>query len=113
MHPPAQATRRAQVVAALADAVATLDRPPPVHVAVDGLDEPATRALADALDGVLSERGRRGRRVTLDALSLLHPAGPGEARPAHRARPGDDLVLVDGRLPQHPQFLGARAPEVV
>jgi hypothetical protein len=52
--------------------------------------------------------GRRGRGVTLDALGLLHPAGPGEARPAHRARPGDDLVLVDGCLLQHPKFLGAR-----
>jgi SAM-dependent methyltransferase len=45
MHPPAQATRRAQVVAALADAVAAADRPPPVHVAVDGcfLQHPGVR----------------------------------------------------------------------
>jgi hypothetical protein len=37
-----QATRRAQVVDAPADSVATLDRPP-IHVAVDGLDDPAQR----------------------------------------------------------------------
>lgn len=45
MHPPAQATRRAQVVAAQADAVAAVDRPPPVHVAVDGcfLQHPGVR----------------------------------------------------------------------
>jgi len=42
-----RAIRRAQVVEALADAVATLDRAPPIHVAVDGLTGPATRALAD------------------------------------------------------------------
>jgi len=110
MHPPIQAdqtTRRAQVVEALADAVATMDRAPPVHVAVDGLTDPATRSLADDLGRAMACRGRRCRRVTLDALSLLHPAGPGEARPAHRAGPGDDLVLVDGRFLQHPEFLGA------
>jgi hypothetical protein len=37
-----QATRRAQVVEALADAIATLDRAPPLHVAVDGLTGPTT-----------------------------------------------------------------------
>jgi hypothetical protein len=102
-----QATRRAQVVEALADAVATVDRAPPIHVAVDGLADPATRTLADDLGRVLTGRGRRCRRVTLDALSLLHPAGPGVARPAHRAGPSDDLVLVDGCFLQHPEFLGA------
>jgi hypothetical protein len=107
MHPPAQATRRAQVVEALADAVPAVDHAPPIHVAVDGLDDPATRAFADDLDRRLSDRGRRCRRVTLDALSLLHPAGPGVERPAHRAGPGDDLVVVDGCFLQHPEFLGA------
>jgi SAM-dependent methyltransferase len=110
MHPPVQAdqaTRRAQVVEALADAVATVDHAPPVHVAVDGLADPATRALAGDLRLALVGRGRRCRRVTLDALSLLHPAGPGMERPAHRAGPGDDLVLVDGCFLQHPEFLGA------
>ena len=102
-----QAIRRAQVVEALADAVATLDRAPPLHVAVDGLTGPTTRALADDVDRALTQRGRRCRRVTLDAGSLLHPAGPGPARPAHRAGPGDDLVLVDGCFLQHPEFLGA------
>jgi SAM-dependent methyltransferase len=95
------------VVEALADAVPAVDHAPPIHVAVDGLDDPATRALADDLDRRLSERGRRCRRVTLDALSLLHPAGPGVERPAHRAGPGDDLAVVDGCFLQHPEFLGA------
>jgi SAM-dependent methyltransferase len=80
---------------------------PPIHVAVDGLDDPATRTLADDLARVLSDRGRRCRRVTLDALNLLHPAGPGVEGPSHRGGPGDDLVLVDGCLLQHPEFLGA------
>jgi hypothetical protein len=83
-----RATRRAQVVEALADAVATIHRAPPVHVAVDGLTGSATRSLADDLGRVPAGRGRRCRRVTLDALSLLHPAGPGVARPHHRDRPG-------------------------
>jgi SAM-dependent methyltransferase len=56
---------------------------------------------------VLSDRGRRCRRVTLDALNLLHPAGPGVEGPSHRGGPGDDLVLVDGCFLQHPEFLGA------
>jgi SAM-dependent methyltransferase len=102
-----RASRRAQVVEALADAVATLDRAPPIHVAVDGLTGPATRALADDVGRALTDRGRRCRRVTLDAGSLLHPAGPGAAPLVHRAEPGDDLVLVDGRFLQHPEFLGA------
>jgi hypothetical protein len=44
MHPveAERATRRAQVVAALADAVAIVDRAPPIHVAVDGFADPAT-----------------------------------------------------------------------
>jgi hypothetical protein len=71
-----QATRRAQVVEALADAVATVDRAPPIHVAVDGLADPATRTLADDLGRVLTGRGRRCRRVTLRA----QPPPPGGAR---------------------------------
>lgn len=84
-----------------------MDRDPPIHVAVDGLTDLATRSLADDLGRALSGRGRRCRRVTLDALSLLHPAGPGVEGPAHRAWPGDDLVLVDGCFLQHPEFHGA------
>jgi SAM-dependent methyltransferase len=97
--------RRAQVVEALADAVATVDHGPPIHVAVDGLA--ATRALADDLGRVLGDRGRRCRRVSLDVLAFLDPARPGVARPALRGKPGDDLVLVDGRLLQHPELTGA------
>ena len=77
MHPTIQveqATRRTQVMETLAEAVATLDRPPPIHVTVDGFSEPSTRTLADDLARVLADRGRRCGRVTLDALSLLHPA---------------------------------------
>ncbi|HZA79955.1 MAG TPA: methyltransferase domain-containing protein, partial [Actinomycetes bacterium] len=95
------------MVEALADAVATVDRTPPIHVAVDGRTDPVTRTLADDLGRVLSDRGRRCRRVTLDALSLVHRAGPGVERASHRARPGDDLVLVDGCFLQHPEFQGA------
>jgi hypothetical protein len=102
-----QATRRAQVVAALAAAVVTIRRVPPVHVAVDGLIGTATCTVADDLGRSLSDRGCRCRRVTLDALSLLHPGGPGVERSAHRAEPSDDLVLVDGCFLQHPEFLGA------
>jgi SAM-dependent methyltransferase len=102
-----QATRRARVVDALADAVASLDRSPPIHVAVDGLIDTATCAVADDLARVLSDRDRRCRRVTLDALSLLHPAGPGVEGPSHRGGPGDDLVVVDGCFLQHAEFLGA------
>ena len=43
-----RAARRAQVVEALADAVATIDHSPPVHVAVDGTGG-AARSLADDL----------------------------------------------------------------
>ena len=74
---------------------------------VDGLTGPTTRALADDVARALSSRGRRCRRVTVDARSLLHPTGPGAARLLHRAGPGDDLVLVDGCFLQHPEFLGA------
>jgi SAM-dependent methyltransferase len=111
MNPAVQTdreTRRTQVIESLADAVATLERAPPVHVAVDGLTDPVTRTLADDLARLLASRGRRCRRVTLDTLSLLHPAGPGVARPSHRGGPGDDLVVVvDGCFLQHPEFLGA------
>ena len=84
MHPTVdaeQGSRHAQAVAALADAVATLDRGPPIHVAVDGLTDPATRALADDLGRVLTGRGPRCRRVTLDALSLLIRRGQGLSGP--------------------------------
>jgi len=67
-------------------------------------------ALADDVGRALTSRGRRCRRVTLDARSLLHPAGPGAARLLHRAGPGDDLVLVDGCFLQHPETRAFFAP---
>jgi hypothetical protein len=47
--------------------------------------------------------------VTLDALSLLHPAGPGVERPAHPAEPGDDPVprRRPTRLPVAKQLSGS------
>jgi SAM-dependent methyltransferase len=92
LHAPDQAARRAQVVETLADAVAAADHDPPVLVAVDGLTEAATQTLADDLGRALAARGRRCRRGPLDA---------------HRARPGDDLVLVDGPLLQRQEPPGA------
>jgi RimJ/RimL family protein N-acetyltransferase len=90
----------------LADAVVGIDHPPPVHVAVDGTAGGA-RGLADDLSRVLEARGRRCRRVSLDATGFLHRQGPGQGPIAHRGRPGDDLVVVDGRFLQHPEFQGA------
>ena len=102
----ARAVRRARVVEALADAVATVDHAPPVHVGVDGTAGGA-RPLADDLARALERRGRRCRRVSLDAGGFLHRQGPGREPVAHRGRAGDDLVLVDGCFLQHPEFLGA------
>jgi len=102
-----RATRRAQVVEALADAVGTVDRAPPIHVAVDGLIGSAANALADDLGGVLTTRGRRCRRASLDVVGLLDPRVPRPGRPAHRAGRGDDLMIVDGRFLQHPELMGA------
>jgi hypothetical protein len=38
--------------------------------------------------------------VTLDGLSLLHPAGPGMERPAHRAGPVTRLRPPPGTSPR-------------
>jgi SAM-dependent methyltransferase len=98
-HSPAEAdraARRARVVGALADAVGTLDRDRPALVAVDGVVAAAGAGLADDLAGALAVRGRRCRRVSLEA-----PERP----PA--MDPGDDLVLVDGSLLQAPGLAGA------
>jgi SAM-dependent methyltransferase len=99
MHPAAEADRadrRARVIGALADAVETLDRDPPVQVAVDGVAAAAGAGLADDLAAALSARGRRCRRVSLEAPYR---------RPA--ARPGDDVVVVDGSFLQSPGAGGA------
>jgi SAM-dependent methyltransferase len=98
-HSPAEAdraARRARVVGALADAVATLDRDRPVLVAVDGVVAAAGAGLADDLAEELAARGRRCRRVSLPAP---------DRRPA--LRPGDDVVVADGSLLQAPGLAGA------
>ena len=99
VHSPAEAdraARRARVIGALADAVGTLERDRPVLVAVDGVVAAAGAGLADDLAGALAARGRRCRRVSLQAP---------DRRPA--ARPGDDVVVVDGSLLQAPGLAGA------
>jgi SAM-dependent methyltransferase len=91
-----RAARRARVIGALADAVATLDRDRAVLVAVDGVVAAAGAGLADDLAGALAARGRRCRRESLPAP---------HRRPA--ARPGDDVVVVDGSLLQVSGLAGA------
>jgi SAM-dependent methyltransferase len=88
-----RAARRERLVGALADAVGALNRTRPVLVAVDGLAAGAGAGLADDLAGALAARGRRCRRVSLEGSG----AGPAERRA------GDDVVVVDGRLLQHPR----------
>lgn len=87
-----RAARRARLIGALADAVGTIDRRPPVHVAVDGLAVAVGAGLADDLAGALTARGRRCRRASLEA-----PGRGPDARP-----PGDDVVIVDGSFLQDP-----------
>jgi SAM-dependent methyltransferase len=89
-----RAARREQLLGALADAVEAVDRAPPVHVAVDGLVAAAAAGLADDLAGVLTARGRRCRRVSLGT-----PVRVPDPRPR-----GDDVVVVDGSLLQHPRL---------
>jgi SAM-dependent methyltransferase len=91
-----RAGRRARVIGALADAVATLGHDRPVLVAVDGVVAAAGAGLAGDLAAALAARGRRCRRVS--------PEAP-DRRPA--ARPGDDVVLVDGSFLQAPGLGGA------
>ena len=54
--------------------MATVDHAPPVHVAVDGTGGGA-RSLADDLGHALERRGRRCRRVSLDAAGFLDRQG--------------------------------------
>jgi hypothetical protein len=89
-----RAARREQLLGALADAVEAVDRAPPVHVAVDGLVAAAAAGLADDLAGALTARGRRCRRVSLGT-----PVRVPDPRPR-----GDDVVVVDGSLLQHPRL---------
>ena len=113
MHPPDQAARRAQVVTALADAVATPDRPRPVQVAVDGPSEVATRALADDLRHALAARGRPeawdlvvfvredpARALAADVVVDLHDPGWPVIRrmsPALADRLGPGVVQAETR----------------
>jgi SAM-dependent methyltransferase len=85
-----RAARREQLLGALADAVDSIDRAPPVHVAVDGLVDAAAAGLADDLAGALTARGRRCRRASPGA-----PVRGPDTRPR-----GDDVVIVDGSLLQ-------------
>jgi SAM-dependent methyltransferase len=89
-----RAARREQLLGALADAVEAVDRAPPVHVAVDGPVAAAAAGLADDLAGVLTTRGRRCRRASLAA----------PVRVPDTRLPGDDVVVVDGSLLQHPRL---------
>jgi SAM-dependent methyltransferase len=89
-----RAARREQLLGALADAVEAVDRAPPVLVAVDGPAGAAAAGLADDLAGAITARGRRCRR-----LSLAAPDRVPDPR-----RPGDDVVVVDGTLLQHPRL---------
>ena len=99
MHPPAQATRRAQVVEALADAVPAVDHAPPIHVAVDGLDDPATRALADDLD----------RQAVRPGPPL--PAGdPGRPQPPPPGRPRGGTTRPPCRAGRRPGGGGRLLP---
>jgi SAM-dependent methyltransferase len=103
-----RATRRAQVIAALADAVATIDRAPPLRVAVDGLTGTAAGALADELSHVLVTRGRRCRRASLDAFGYLYGHGAAAPNPAAlRSYGSDDLVVVDGSFLHNAELVGA------
>jgi SAM-dependent methyltransferase len=89
-----RAARRERLVGALADAVDAIDRPPPVHVAVDGLTAAAGAGLADDLAGALTARGRRCRRASQEA----------PVRGPHQRPTGDDVVVVDGSLLQRPSL---------
>ena len=89
-----RAARREQLLGALADAVEAVDRAPPVQVAVDGPVAAAAAGLADDLAGALTARGRRCRRVSLGT-----PVRVPDPRPR-----GDDVVVVDGSLLQHPRL---------
>jgi SAM-dependent methyltransferase len=88
-----QAARREQLLGALADAVEAVDRAP-LHVAVDCLVVGAGAGLADDLAGALAARGRRCRRASLEAPVRVPDTRPG----------GDDVVVVDGNLLQHPRL---------
>jgi SAM-dependent methyltransferase len=89
-----RAARREQLLGALADAVEAVDRDPPLRVAVDCPVAGAGAGLADDLAGALAARGRRCRRVSLAAPVRVPDPRPG----------GDDVVVADGSLLQHPRL---------
>ena len=89
-----RAARREQLLGVLADAVEAAGDAPPLRVAVDCLVAGAGAGLADDLAGALAARGRRCRRVSLEAPVRVPDPRPG----------GDDVVVVDGSLLQHPRL---------
>jgi SAM-dependent methyltransferase len=95
--------RRAQVVAALADAIRPAERTATVRVAVDAVTSEVAPALADELARALAASGRPAGRATLDG-SGRHSQGPVPAVPA--GEPGTVLV-VDGCFLQQPELAGA------
>jgi uridine kinase len=63
---PMQSGSRAKMLRSLADAVASLQTPHPVRVAVDGRPASGKTTLADELGIILGDRGRRVIRATID-----------------------------------------------
>jgi SAM-dependent methyltransferase len=102
---PDGTARRAQVVAALADAIRPAERPARVRVAVDAVTGEVAPGLADELARALAASGRPAGRATLDGSGCyLEDPLPTPAAPA--GEPGTVLV-VDGSFLQHPELAGA------
>lgn len=59
---------RAQLLAALADRIAAQRRPPPLRVAIDGIDAAGKTELADELTAPLAARGIPVIRASLDGF---------------------------------------------
>jgi uridine kinase len=71
---PAPPAGRDQVLERLAEAIAALQRPHPLRVAVDGCSAAGKSTLADELVGPLRRRGRPVIRVSLDDFKRPLPA---------------------------------------
>jgi 2-polyprenyl-3-methyl-5-hydroxy-6-metoxy-1,4-benzoquinol methylase len=102
---PDGTARRAQVVAALADAIRPADPPARVRVAVDAVTGEVAPGLADELARALAASGRPAGRATLDGSGrYLDEPLPAPAAPAGEPR---TVLVVDGRFLQHPELAGA------